>query len=61
MSIELNNMRWFEIDGVRCIGFCDEGMILPDADCKLAVFITNQQFYFGCLEAANKSKWIFNY
>lgn len=60
MNIELNNISWFEIDGIRCIGFCDEGTIVPDKDCYLAVMITNKQFSFGRLEKTSKDKLVFN-
>ena len=61
MNIELNNIRWFKIDDIRCIGFSDEFIILPDKDCRLAVVISKEQYIFGRLEKISEDKLVFNY
>lgn len=62
MSVELHNIKWFYIDGIPCIGFCDEGTVLPDAQCNLAFFINKEQQYcFGHLKITSDDKLVFNY
>ena len=45
--MELNNVRWLTIDGIKCIGFCNEGVVLPNEDLTEAVVFNNQSYYFG--------------
>lgn len=59
MIIETNNIKWWYMDEMPCIGFYDGGLILPDKDLHLAVIVTNNQFCFGNIEKISDDKFIF--